>query len=70
MTVLLKTPKEMVATIQNAAMSSLHNPTVSKRLRDLGYVLIGAQPEEFAAHIKSEIEKPGETIRRTGVTAE
>ncbi|MFH0934005.1 MAG: tripartite tricarboxylate transporter substrate binding protein [Pseudomonadota bacterium] len=65
-----KIPKETVATIHGAAISVLNNPDVSKRLKDLGFVLIGDQPEEFAAHIKSETEKMGKIIRETGVTAE
>lgn len=66
----VKTPQETIAAIRGAAISVLNNPDVGKRLRDLGYVIIGDQPEEFAAHIKSEIEKLGKIIRRTGVTAE
>jgi tripartite-type tricarboxylate transporter receptor subunit TctC len=64
-----KTPKEVIATIRNAALAVLNNPVVSKRLNDLGYVAVGDQPEAFAAHIKSEIEKLGKILRQLGVTA-
>ncbi len=66
----VKTPQETAATIRGAAISVLQNPDASKRLRDLGYVIIGDRPEEFAAHIKSEIEKLGKIIKRTGVTVD
>ena len=50
-----KTPPDIVVAVRNAAISALKNPAVSKRMTDLGYVTIGDQPEEFAAHLKSEI---------------
>ena len=50
-----KTPPEIVAAVRAAALAALANPTVSKRMTDLGYVIIGDQPEEFAAHLKAEI---------------
>jgi tripartite-type tricarboxylate transporter receptor subunit TctC len=62
----LKTPPAVVAIIRNAALAALKNPDTSRRLNDLGYVLIGDRPEEFAAHMKSEIAKLGNVIRLTG----
>jgi tripartite-type tricarboxylate transporter receptor subunit TctC len=58
-----KVPKETITIIHNAAVSALNNPGLSKRLGELGYVSIGDQPEEFAAHIKSEIEKLAKILR-------
>ena len=51
-----KTPKETIATIRKAVLSALNNPTIDKRLAELGYIPVGDKPEEFAAHIKAEIE--------------
>jgi tripartite-type tricarboxylate transporter receptor subunit TctC len=62
-----KTPKDLIAAIRGAVVSALNNPAVSKRLTDLGYIIIGDQPEEFAAHIKAEIEKLGKILRQVGV---
>ncbi len=50
-----KTPRETIVTIRNAAIKALNDPVVNKRMTDLGYVIIADQPEEFAAHIRSEI---------------
>ncbi len=61
-----KTPKEIIATIRGAVVTTLHEPTVSKRLSDLGYVSVGDQPEEFGAFIKSEIATLAKIIQRTG----
>lgn len=58
-----KTPRETIAIIRNAAISALNNPATSKRFGDLGYVLIGDQPDEFAAHIKAEIDRLATILR-------
>ena len=65
----VKTPKDTIVTIRNAVVAALNNPVVSKRMVDLGYISVGDQPEEFAAHIKSEIETLAKIVRQTGVTA-
>jgi tripartite-type tricarboxylate transporter receptor subunit TctC len=63
-----RTPKETIVSIRGAAVSVLNNPAVAQRLTDLGYIAVGDQPEEFAAHIKSEIEKLGRILREFRVT--
>lgn len=66
----VKTPKEIIATIRSTVVTVLNNPAVIKRLGDLGYISIGDQPDEFAAHIKSEIEQLGKILREHSVTAD
>jgi hypothetical protein len=39
-------------------------------LADLGYISVGDQPEEFAAHIKAEIDNLGTILRQSGITAD
>jgi tripartite-type tricarboxylate transporter receptor subunit TctC len=65
-----KTPKEIIVAIRAAAVAALNNETISRRLADLGYVAIGDQPEEFAAHIKAEIDSLGKILRESRITAE
>ena len=65
-----KTPKETIATIHDAALAALKSPGVRKRIDELGYVAIGDQPDEFAAHIKAEIANQGRLLGRLGVKAE
>jgi tripartite-type tricarboxylate transporter receptor subunit TctC len=50
-----RTSPEIVAALNKATLAVLKNPAVNKRLVDSGYLVIGDQPGEFAAHIKSEI---------------
>lgn len=65
-----KTPREIISAARTATVSALNNPAVNKRLTDLGYLVIGDQPGEFGAHIRSEIEKLGKVIRELGLTVD
>jgi tripartite-type tricarboxylate transporter receptor subunit TctC len=64
-----KTAKDTIATIHAAVVEVLKRPAVKKRLSDLGYIIVGDEPEQFAAHIKSEIEKLGRILRDLRVPA-
>jgi tripartite-type tricarboxylate transporter receptor subunit TctC len=50
-----RTPADLVNALNRAAVVALRNPAVNKRLVDSGYFVIGDTPEQFAAHIRSEI---------------
>jgi tripartite-type tricarboxylate transporter receptor subunit TctC len=50
-----RTPAEIVSALNKAAVNVLRNPAVNRKLVDSGYLVIGDTPEQFAAHIKSEI---------------
>ena len=65
-----KTGQEIVTAIRNAAVSAMNEPATRRRLVDLGYIIAGDQPEEFAAFIKSEIATLGKIIRQTGLTVD
>ena len=65
-----KTPKEAIAVLRNAVLAAYKNPAVTKRMDDLGYVQGGQQPEEFAAYIKSEIDKLAKILQQVGAKAE
>jgi tripartite-type tricarboxylate transporter receptor subunit TctC len=51
-----KTPRDTVAAIHTAVLKVLAEPTVQKRLGDLGFIPVGDKPEEFGAYIKAQIE--------------
>ena len=66
----VKTPREIIVTIRNAATQALGDPAISRRLADLGYIVVGDQPDEFGAFIKSEIATLAKIIQLTGAKAE
>lgn len=65
-----KTPAAIVSTLHAAAVAVLKKPNVVQRMNELGFIIIGNTPDEFAAQLKSEIAKLAKIIRQTGVTAE
>lgn len=66
----VKTPKEIGTTVRDATLTALGNAELARRLTNLGYVIVGDRPEEFAAHIHSEIDKLGKIIRRAGLSVD
>jgi tripartite-type tricarboxylate transporter receptor subunit TctC len=50
-----RTPPEIVAALNKAALAVLKNPGVNKKLVDSGYLVIGDTPDQFAAHIRTEV---------------
>jgi len=65
----VKTPRGVVTTLHAATVSAINAPTLNKRLVGLGYLVIGDQPDAFAVHIRSEVEKLGKVIKTLGLTA-
>ena len=51
-----KTPRGTVAAVHAAVTKVLSEPTVQKRLLDLGFIPVGDKPEEFTAYIKAQVE--------------
>jgi len=63
----VKTPRELVDAIHKAAVAALARPDVSKRLEDLGYLVVTDRPEEMEAYVKAQIEKYAKLIREVGM---
>jgi tripartite-type tricarboxylate transporter receptor subunit TctC len=61
-----RTPKDIVATLNQALVATLDDPAVKKSLGDLGVDIIGGTPEDFAAYIRSEIPKWTAIIKASG----
>ncbi len=66
----VKTPREIVTALNAAIVEVLKKPVINKRLSDLGYIIVGDRPEQFAAYIQSEIDKLGRILRELRVQAE
>ena len=66
----VKTSRDIVTAIRAGAVAAMNEPATHKRLIDLGYLIVGDQPDEFAAFIKTEIASFAKIIQRTGVKVE
>jgi tripartite-type tricarboxylate transporter receptor subunit TctC len=67
------TPKEIVAKLNAAVVEALADPTVQKRLKDIGQELPTRElqtPEGFGAYHKAEIEKWWPIIKAANIKGE
>ena len=60
------TPNEIVARLHAESVKLLKLPDVKDRLDATGFESIGNTPEQFAAYIRSEIEKWGKVVKASG----
>ncbi|MBI4191032.1 MAG: tripartite tricarboxylate transporter substrate binding protein [Betaproteobacteria bacterium] len=64
------TPKEIVARLNAEFVRALRLPEVKERLNSVGFDTVGDSSEEFTAYVKSEYERWGEVVKKSGVTAD
>ena len=57
------TPREVVATIQQAVTKALAAPDVLERLRMTGNEPVGSTPQEFAARFSADLAKFAKIVR-------
>ena len=57
------TPKPVIQKLQAEVAAIMSTPSFQQEARDLGYDLGGGQADEFAAYIKSELDRWGQVIR-------
>jgi len=62
-----KTPKGIIESVHKAATAALANAEVSKRFKDLGFIVVSGRPDEMAAYVKTEIDKYANLIRQIGL---
>ena len=61
------TPPAVVAKLYSAAVEALHSGDVKDKLAAQGAIAVGNSSAEFAAYVKSEIERWGKVIAATGI---
>lgn len=62
-----KTPPNIVAALNKAAVEAMKDPTVVEKLASQGATLVGDTPDEFRAYIDSETKKWANVIKNAGV---
>ena len=60
------TPKEIIATLNAAALQAAKSPEFIKRMTDLGYNIIAGSPEDMAAMSKAEIARWTPIVKASG----
>jgi tripartite-type tricarboxylate transporter receptor subunit TctC len=62
-----KTPADVVAKLNAAAVEAMKDPQVTEKLSSQGAILVGDTPEHFRSFIQSETEKWAKVIKDAGV---
>ena len=63
-----RVPRAIVAKLQAAMADALRAPDVARRLGTDGSTPVGSSPEQFSAHIQSEIAKWRKLVKDAGLT--
>jgi tripartite-type tricarboxylate transporter receptor subunit TctC len=61
------TPRDVVERLNSEIVRAVRDPEVQKVLASDGAVPIGSTPDEFAAHIRGELERLGKVIREARI---
>ena len=64
------TPKEIVAKLAEEAVKATKSPDYVKRMTEVGYVIVGAGPDQMAEMIRTEINRWGPVVKSSGATAD
>ncbi len=60
----IKTPREIVARLNEACVKALRSPEVSERMRQIGFDVVASTPEEFGRFMREEIERWSRVVQR------
>ena len=61
-----RTPRDIVAKINQAVVGVLNQPDVRQRLTGMGIEIVGSSPDALARHIRSEIPKWAKVVKQSG----
>jgi tripartite-type tricarboxylate transporter receptor subunit TctC len=64
------TPRNIVVMLSDRIRKTMNAPDQMQRYRERGLDVIASTPDEFAAHLKSELQKWGSVIRERSMRAE
>lgn len=63
-----KTGKAQVQRLHKAVRTALDTPEVKERFNQLGLVIVGNTPEQFAEVVKTDVQKFRKIILESGIT--
>jgi tripartite-type tricarboxylate transporter receptor subunit TctC len=63
----IKTPRDVVAKLNDAAVKALRSPEIRERLNGIGFDVIASTPEEFGAFMKAEVDRWTEVVKRGNI---
>ena len=60
------TPEPIIRKLQEETVRIISEPQMREKLTDLGFIVVGSDPDQFAAQIKAEIVKKGKIVKESG----
>lgn len=65
-----KTPREVVAKLNDAAVKALRSPEVRERMTQIGFDVVAGTPEEFGKFMQEEVARWTAVVKRGGIKPE
>lgn len=65
-----KTPREVVARLNDAAVKALRSPDVRERMNQIGFDVVASTPEEFGRYMQEEVARWTQVVQRGGIKGE
>jgi tripartite-type tricarboxylate transporter receptor subunit TctC len=62
-----KTPRDIVARLNEASVKALRSPDVRERLTQIGFDVVASTPEEFGKFMKDEVDRWTRVVKRGGI---
>ena len=62
-----KTPREIVAKLNDAAVRALRSPDIRERMTQIGFDVVASTPEEFGRFMQEEVERWTKVVQHGGI---
>jgi tripartite-type tricarboxylate transporter receptor subunit TctC len=62
-----KTPREIVAKLNEATVKALRSPEVRERMNQIGFDVVASSPEEFGRFMREEVERWTRVVQKGGI---
>jgi tripartite-type tricarboxylate transporter receptor subunit TctC len=63
----VKTPREVVARLNDAMVKALRSPDIRERMNQIGFDVVASSPEEFGQFMKAEVDRWTKVVERGGI---
>jgi len=62
-----KTPRDVVARLNDAAVKALRSPDIRERMNQIGFDVVASTPEEFGKFMQDEVTRWTQVVKRGGI---
>jgi tripartite-type tricarboxylate transporter receptor subunit TctC len=62
-----RTPREIVAKLNDATVKALRSPEVAERMNQIGFDVVASSPEQFGRFMREEVERWTRVVQKGGI---